>query len=127
MPPQDNLPDHSTAAQDAQAKTRRLLADMQALSSRTAAVQEIVTAINQSLELDEILDIVGHQAKWLPQSRVGRWFERRAAESSTHQHVEPLDARRGGWVDHSDQPDVVGVRERTVIRGERDPDLELPG
>lgn len=65
MPPQDNLPDHSTAAQDAQAKTRRLLADMQALSSRIAAVQEIVTAINQSLELDEILDIVGHQAKWL--------------------------------------------------------------
>jgi K+-sensing histidine kinase KdpD len=50
---------------DSQATTRRLLAEMQALSSRIAAVQEIATAINQSLELDEILDIVGRQAKWL--------------------------------------------------------------
>ncbi len=45
--------------------TRRLLAEMQAISSRIAAVQEIATAINRSLDLDSILDIVGHQAKWL--------------------------------------------------------------
>jgi K+-sensing histidine kinase KdpD len=64
--PKDNILDETaTAETDAQLKTRRLLADMQALSSRIAAIQEIVTAINQSLELDEILNIVGHQAKWL--------------------------------------------------------------
>lgn len=45
--------------------TRRLLAEMQALSSRIAAVQEIATAINRTLNLDEILAIVGRQAKWL--------------------------------------------------------------
>jgi K+-sensing histidine kinase KdpD len=45
--------------------TRQLLAEMQALSSRIAAVQEIATAINRTLDLDEILAIVGRQAKWL--------------------------------------------------------------
>ena len=45
--------------------TRRLLADMQALSSRIAAVQEIAVAMNRTLDLEEILDIVGRQAKWL--------------------------------------------------------------
>ncbi len=45
--------------------TRRLLAEAQAISSRTAAVNEIATAINQSLELDAILGIIGKQAKWL--------------------------------------------------------------
>lgn len=45
--------------------TRRLLAEVQALSSRIAAVNEIATAINRSLNLDEILRIVGKQAKWL--------------------------------------------------------------
>lgn len=38
---------------------RRLLAEAQALSSRIAAVNEIATAINRSLDLDEILRVVG--------------------------------------------------------------------
>lgn len=45
--------------------SRRLLADAQALSSRIAAVNEIAIAINRSLKLDEILQVVGKQAKWL--------------------------------------------------------------
>lgn len=45
--------------------TRHLLTEVQALSSRIAAVNEISTAINRSLNLDEILRIVGKQAKWL--------------------------------------------------------------
>ncbi len=44
---------------------RRLLAETQALSSRIAAVNEIAIAINRSLNLDEILQVVGKQAKWL--------------------------------------------------------------
>lgn len=44
---------------------RRLLAEAQALSSRIAAVNEIATVINRSLNLDEILRVVGKQAKWL--------------------------------------------------------------
>jgi class 3 adenylate cyclase len=44
---------------------RQLLAEAQALSSRIAAVNEIATAINRSLKLDEILRVVGKQAKWL--------------------------------------------------------------
>lgn len=44
---------------------RRLLAETQALSSRIAAVNEIATAINRALDLDEILRVVGKQAKWL--------------------------------------------------------------
>ena len=45
--------------------TRRLLVELSALSSRIAAVQEIATAINRSLDLEDILEIVGRQAKWL--------------------------------------------------------------
>ncbi len=45
--------------------TRHLLAEVQALSSRIAAVNEIAMAINRALNLDEILRIVGKQAKWL--------------------------------------------------------------
>jgi adenylate cyclase len=45
--------------------SRRLLAEAQALSSRIAAVNEIAIAINRSLKLDEILLVVGKQAKWL--------------------------------------------------------------
>lgn len=45
--------------------TRRLLAEVQALSTRIAAAQEIAIAINRSLDLDEILQIVGREAKWL--------------------------------------------------------------
>jgi GAF domain-containing protein len=45
--------------------TRRLLTEVQALSSRIAAVNEIANAINRSLNLDEILRVVGKQAKWL--------------------------------------------------------------
>jgi hypothetical protein len=70
--------------------------------------------------------LLGNHAERLAQSRVGRRFERRTAESSPHQHVKALDARRGVGVDHGDQPDVVGVRERTVVRGERHANLELP-
>jgi adenylate cyclase len=44
---------------------RNLLAETQALSVRIAAVNEIATAINRSLSLDEILRVVGKQAKWL--------------------------------------------------------------
>lgn len=45
--------------------TRRFLAELQSLSTRIAAVQEISTAINRSLNLDQILQVVGQQAKWL--------------------------------------------------------------
>lgn len=45
--------------------TRRLLVELQALSSRITAVQEIATAINRTLNLDEILQVVRHQVKWL--------------------------------------------------------------
>ncbi|HEY9652575.1 MAG TPA: adenylate cyclase, partial [Coleofasciculaceae cyanobacterium] len=45
--------------------TRQLLTEVQALSSRIAAVNEIANAINRSLSLDEILRVVGKQAKWL--------------------------------------------------------------
>lgn len=45
--------------------TRNLLAELQGLSSRIAAVQEIATAINRSLDLDDMLQVVGRQAKWL--------------------------------------------------------------
>lgn len=43
----------------------QLLAQAQALSSRIAAVNEIATAINRSLDVDEILRVIGKQAKWL--------------------------------------------------------------
>ncbi len=42
-----------------------VLADANALSSRVAAVNEIGIAINQSLNLDEILRVVATKAKWL--------------------------------------------------------------
>jgi class 3 adenylate cyclase len=42
-----------------------LLAKAQALSSRIAAVNEIAVAINCSLDLDQILQVVGKKAKWL--------------------------------------------------------------
>lgn len=45
--------------------TRHLLTQVQALSSRIAAVNEIANAINRSLNLDEIWRVVGKQAKWL--------------------------------------------------------------
>lgn len=44
---------------------RRLVTEVQALSVRIAAVNEVATAINRSLNLDEIWEIVGKQAKWL--------------------------------------------------------------
>ncbi len=44
---------------------RMVLADANALSSRIAAVNEIGIAINQSLNLDEILRVVATKAKWL--------------------------------------------------------------
>jgi len=44
---------------------RSLLAETQALSVRISAVNEIATAINRSLNLYEILKVVGKQAKWL--------------------------------------------------------------
>src|SRR5919199_495897 len=45
--------------------TQRLLSQAQALSSRIAAVNEIANALNHCLNLDEILQVVGKQAKWL--------------------------------------------------------------
>ncbi|MDX2215439.1 MAG: ATP-binding protein [Oculatellaceae cyanobacterium bins.114] len=45
--------------------TRRFLAELQSLSTRIAAVQEISIEINRSLNLDQILQVVGQQAKWL--------------------------------------------------------------
>lgn len=44
---------------------RTLLAEANALSSRIAAVNEIGIAINQSLDLDEILQSIASKAKWL--------------------------------------------------------------
>lgn len=44
---------------------RSLLAQSQALSSRIVAVNEIATAINRTLNLDEIFRVLGKQAKWL--------------------------------------------------------------
>ncbi|MBD2464862.1 GAF domain-containing sensor histidine kinase [Oscillatoria sp. FACHB-1407] len=45
--------------------TRRFLAELQSLSTRIATVQEISTEINRSLNLDQILQVVSRQAKWL--------------------------------------------------------------
>ncbi len=45
--------------------TRRLLTEVQALSTRIAAVNEIGNALNRALNLEEILRVVGKQAKWL--------------------------------------------------------------
>lgn len=45
--------------------TQNLITEVQALSVRIAAVNEIANALNRSLKLDEILQIIGKQAKWL--------------------------------------------------------------
>jgi transcriptional regulator with GAF, ATPase, and Fis domain len=45
--------------------TRSLLTEVQALSTRISALNEIAIAINRSLNLDEILRVVGKKAKWL--------------------------------------------------------------
>ncbi|HEY9614046.1 adenylate/guanylate cyclase domain-containing protein [Allocoleopsis sp.] len=45
--------------------TRHLITEVQALSIRIAAVNEVANALNRALNLDEILRIVGKQAKWL--------------------------------------------------------------
>jgi adenylate cyclase len=45
--------------------TQHLITEVQALSVRIAAVNEIASALNRSLKLDEILQIIGKQAKWL--------------------------------------------------------------
>lgn len=44
---------------------RSLLAEAQSLSTRIAAVNEIATAINRTLDIDLIFRVVGKQAKWL--------------------------------------------------------------
>ncbi|MEG4144001.1 adenylate/guanylate cyclase domain-containing protein [Microcoleus sp. Pol7_B1] len=44
---------------------RRLLAEAQALSIRISAVNEVATAINRTLDLNQILRVLGKQAKWL--------------------------------------------------------------
>lgn len=44
---------------------RGLLAEAQSLSTRIAAVNEIATAINRTLDIDLIFRVVGKQAKWL--------------------------------------------------------------
>lgn len=45
--------------------TRQLLVDVQALSSRIAAVQEMATAINRSLDIEQILAVISQHAKWI--------------------------------------------------------------
>ncbi|MGQ4647464.1 adenylate/guanylate cyclase domain-containing protein [Lyngbya aestuarii] len=45
--------------------TRHLLAEVQGLSSRLVAVNEIANKINCTLNLDEIFRVVGKKAKWL--------------------------------------------------------------
>lgn len=45
--------------------TRRLLAEVQAQSIRITAVNEIATAINRSLNFDEILQVMARHAKWV--------------------------------------------------------------
>lgn len=45
--------------------SRRLIAEAQAFSSRIAAVNEIAIAMNRTLKVNEILRVVGKQAKWL--------------------------------------------------------------
>src|SRR5919106_3266050 len=92
----------------------------------------VLTIAMITLHLDNSLhhwqDVVfGDHAEPLAQSWVGRRFQRRTAEPAPYQHVKPLDAMRGGRVDHGDQPDVVRVWERAVIRGERHSNLELSG
>ncbi len=47
------------------ATTRHLLAEAQALSSRIAALNEISVAINRTFDLEEILQVVARQSKWL--------------------------------------------------------------
>ncbi|MDX1992497.1 MAG: ATP-binding protein [bacterium] len=44
---------------------RRLLAEADALASRISAVHEIGVAVNRTLDVNEILRVVGKQAKWL--------------------------------------------------------------
>jgi len=44
---------------------RRLLAEAQSLSIRISAVNEVATAINRTLDITQILRVVGKQAKWL--------------------------------------------------------------
>ncbi|MFP5273558.1 adenylate/guanylate cyclase domain-containing protein [Coleofasciculus sp.] len=59
---------HQLEAQDREEllqTTRQLLTQIQALSSRISAVNEIANSINRSLNLEEILQILSKQAKWL--------------------------------------------------------------
>jgi adenylate cyclase len=44
---------------------RSVLTEAEALSSRIASVNEISIAINRTLDLKEILRVVGKQVKWL--------------------------------------------------------------
>jgi adenylate cyclase len=46
-------------------KSTNPLAAAQALSSRIAAINELAVAINRSLNIDEILRVVGRKTKWL--------------------------------------------------------------
>ncbi len=45
--------------------TRQLLTEVQALSTRIAALNELAIAINRSLNVEDILRVIGKQAKWL--------------------------------------------------------------
>jgi signal transduction histidine kinase len=44
---------------------RRILVELQAMSSRISLLQEITTAISRNLSIDEILQVVGQRVKWL--------------------------------------------------------------
>lgn len=45
--------------------TQRLLTEAQALSTRVTLVQEVMIAVNSSLDIDQILQVVGKQTRWL--------------------------------------------------------------
>ena len=55
----------SRSPEELLAMSRRLMAEVQALSTRISAVNEIAVAMNRTLDLTQILKILGQQAKWM--------------------------------------------------------------
>lgn len=45
--------------------TRSLLTEAQGLSTRLALVQEVMIAVNDSLDIDQLLQVVGSETRWL--------------------------------------------------------------
>ena len=65
-----------------------------------------------------------HEAERGREARVGVGAVVREAEAAAHQHVV---AEQGVAVPDLQQAEIVGVQVDRVVRGNRDPDLELPG